>query len=319
MEATCSAVGRLVSHARTQLEKRIVGQKEMLDQCLAAILAGGHVLLEGVPGLAKTLMVKSIGELLCLQFQRIQGTSDMMPADLLGTNVFQQSSGTFQLYRGPLFADLVLVDEVNRMPPRTQAALLEAMEERQITIDGKRYPLNSFFTVFATQNPVEFEGTYPLPEAQLDRFLLKVLVPYPEEHEETQILELFERGPADPSRYSQPIEPVEPEVLAEARKEVAQLTVEPGLLKYVARLVRATRSAPQLALGASPRAALSLLYTAKALAAIDGRGYVLPDDVKVAAIPVLRHRIILRPESQLEGLSPDHVIREVVRTVEVPR
>jgi MoxR-like ATPase len=319
MEATSAAVGKLTAHARTQLEKRIVGQAEMLDHCIAAVLAGGHVLLEGVPGLAKTLIVKSIGELLRLRFQRIQGTSDMMPADLLGTNVFRQSSGMFELHRGPLFSDVVLVDEINRMPPRTQAALLEAMEERQITIDGVRHPLDTFFTVFATQNPVEFEGTYPLPEAQLDRFLLKVNVPYPEEDEETRILQMFERGAGTIESETMALEPIEPDVLAAARSEVAQVVVEATLLRYITAIARATRTAPQISLGASPRAALSLLYVAKAFAAMNERAYVIPDDVKQAVLPVFRHRIVLRPDAQLEGLSPDQVLTEIVRTVELPK
>ena len=319
MEATCLAVGKLVTHAKSQLEKRIVGQAEMLDHCLAAILAGGHVLLEGVPGLAKTLIVKSIGELLRLNFQRIQGTSDMMPADLLGTNMFHQASGTFELHRGPLFSDIVLVDEINRMPPRTQAALLEAMEERQITIDGVRHPLDAYFTVFATQNPVEFEGTYPLPEAQLDRFLLKVIVPYPQEAEEMRILQMFEHGPASADGNAMAVESIETEILAEARREVAQVIIEATLFRYITAITRATRTAPQITLGASPRAALSLLYVAKAMAAMNERNYVIPDDVKQAVLPVFRHRIVLRPDAQLEGLSTDQVLKEIVKTVAVPK
>ena len=317
--APSSRVGDLAAHARAQLGKRIVGQGEVIEQCLAALLAGGHVLLEGVPGLAKTLLVKSVGELFRLQFQRIQGTSDMMPADLLGTNVFNQASGDFQFHRGPLFADIVLVDEINRMPPRTQAALLESMEERQITSDGVRYPLGAFFTVFATQNPIEFEGTYPLPEAQLDRFLLKVVVPYPEEAEETQILSLFEKGTSRSGQTLAKVDPLESNALETAQKEVADVIVEAGLLHYITQLVRATRTSPQLSLGASPRAALSLLYVSKALAALDSRNYLIPDDVQRAVPPVLRHRIQLRPEAQLDGLAPEQVLKEVVRSVPVPK
>lgn len=318
-EAQVNVVAAMAAHARTQLGKRIVGQGAVIEQCLAALLGGGHVLLEGVPGLAKTLLVKSVGELFRLQFQRIQGTSDMMPADLLGTNVFNQSSGEFQFHRGPLFADIVLVDEVNRMPPRTQAALLESMEERQITSDGVRYPLGTYFTVFATQNPLEFEGTYPLPEAQLDRFLLKIVVPYPSELEETQILSLFEKAASRAEETLAALEPLEANALDAAQKEVAAVIVEPGLLRYVAQLVRATRTSPQLSLGASPRAALSLLYVSKAFAALDGRNYLIPDDVQKAVLPVLRHRIQLRPEAQLDGLAPDQVLKEVIRSVAVPK
>src|SRR3954468_2593851 len=205
-------VTQLVTHSREQLGKVIVGQEEMIEQCLVALLAGGHVLLEGVPGVAKTLAVKTLSQLFQLSFQRIQCTSDLMPADIIGTNILDQENRTFALHKGPIFGDLILVDEVNRMPPRTQAALLEAMEERQITIDGKRYPLNPLFTVFATQNPVDFEGTYPLPEAQLDRFLLKVLVPYPTEQEEQAILALYAKGGS-----AAVVEPLPTEVLAAAR------------------------------------------------------------------------------------------------------
>lgn len=318
METNCVGVSRLVKQARLELGKRIVGQMEMVDHCIAAILTGGHVLLEGVPGVAKTLLAKSMGELLQLRFQRIQGTSDLMPADLLGTNVLSQATGMFQLHRGPLFNDVVLVDEVNRMPPRTQAALLEAMEERQVTIDGVRYPLDPYFTVFATQNPIEFEGTYPLPEAQLDRFFLKVLVPYPSEDEEVQILTRFERGTALDAE-SMAIEPLEADLLAEARREVSSVLVEAGLFRYISRIIRATRTSPQILLGASPRAGLNLAYAAKALAAMDERGYIVPDDAKQAALPVLRHRVVLRPEAQLDGLSPDQVLTEILRSVEVPK
>jgi MoxR-like ATPase len=292
----------------------------MIDYCIAAILVGGHVLLEGVPGVAKTLTVKSIGRMLQLEFQRIQGTSDMMPADILGTNVLNQASGTFQLHRGPVFADLVLVDEINRMPPRTQAALLEAMEERQITIDGVRHVLNAYFTVFATQNPVEFEGTYPLPEAQLDRFLLKVIAAYPESVEdESRVLARFQDGIVLGANDPGEIAPLPAELLANARGEVRDVKVEPNLLVYMVRLARATREAPQVGLGASPRAAMNLMFVCKALAAMDGRDYVIPDDIKRAVLPVWRHRIVVRPEAQLEGLSADQLLGEMVRSVPVPK
>jgi len=296
------------------LAKVIVGQHEMIEQCLVALLTGGHVLLEGVPGVAKTLAVKTLSQLFQLSFQRIQCTSDLMPADIIGTNILDQENRTFALHKGPIFGDLILVDEVNRMPPRTQAALLEAMEERQITIDGKRYPLNPLFTVFATQNPVDFEGTYPLPEAQLDRFLLKVLVPYPTEQEEQAILALYAKGGS-----AAVVEPLPTEVLAAARAKVVDLNVQPDLVQYAVRLTRATRESPQLALGASPRASLNLLYVGKAYAAMDGRDYLIPDDLKRAVPPVLRHRMMLKPEAQLEGVTPDQVLTEVIKHVAVPR
>ncbi len=310
------AVAQLTTVARREVGKVIVGQPEAIDQCLATILTGGHALIEGVPGLAKTLAVKTFAALLQLRFQRVQATSDLMPADITGTNVLNMQSNTFQLHQGPVFADLLLVDEINRMPPRTQAALLESMQERQVTIDGKRYPLPESFTVFATQNPVDFEGTYPLPEAQLDRFLLKIEVGYPSEVEEVQILERYQCGN---SHELPEIEQVSPELLNAARMEVRNVKVEPQLLNYATRMARKTREYPAISLGASPRAALNLLYVAKVYAAIEGRDYLIPDDLKAAAGPALRHRIILKPEAELEGLSANQVLADVVKSVEVPR
>lgn len=310
------AVAQLTTVARREVGKVIVGQPEAIDQCLATILTGGHALIEGVPGLAKTLAVKTFAALLQLRFQRVQATSDLMPADITGTNVLNMQTNTFQLHQGPVFADLLLVDEINRMPPRTQAALLESMQERQVTIDGKRYPLPDSFTVFATQNPVDFEGTYPLPEAQLDRFLLKIEVGYPSEVEEVQILERYQRGN---SHELPEIEQVSPELLNAARMEVRNVKVEPQLLNYATRMARKTREYPAISLGASPRAALNLLYVSKVYAAIEGRDYLIPDDLKAAAGPALRHRIILKPEAELEGLSANQVLADVVKSVEVPR
>jgi MoxR-like ATPase len=308
-------VSAFVDYARDHIRKVIVGQQEMLEQCLLALLVGGHVLLEGVPGVAKTLTVKTIAQLLALDFQRVQSTSDLMPADIIGTNVFQQTTNTFVLHKGPIFGDLLLVDEINRMPPRTQAALLESMEERQVTIDGKRHQLHPTFTVFATQNPVDFEGTYPLPEAQLDRFLLKCLVPYPTAEEELQILELHGKSNLPPVEVT----PMPATTLQMARQQVSMVKVEATLRQYVVRLARATRTASQLALGASPRAALNLLAVSQARAAMDGRDYVIPDDVKQSALPVLRHRLILRPDAQLEGVTTDQAIADILKSVELPK
>jgi MoxR-like ATPase len=306
-----------VQYAEQEIGKVIIGQRDLVRHCLAALLVGGHVLLEGVPGVAKTLAVKTIAQLLQLQFQRVQCTSDLMPADILGTNVLQQSTSQFQLHRGPIFGDLLLVDEINRMPPRTQAALLEAMEERQVTIDGTRYALHPTFTVFATQNPVDFEGTYPLPEAQLDRFLMKCLVDYPTLDEEVRVLQWHDAGQANTTTPQ--VVSVSPEVLASAREQVKNVRVEQTLQQYIAKLARATRAAGQVTLGASPRAAVSVLFVSKAFAAIDGRDYVLPDDVKQAAIPVWRHRMVLTPEAQLEGLSTDQALQEIIKSVELPK
>jgi MoxR-like ATPase len=301
------------------MSKVVVGQEELKMQCLMALLCQGHALLEGVPGIAKTLAVKTLSHLLRLDFQRVQCTSDLMPADIIGTNVLNLADSTFHLHQGPVFTHLLLVDEVNRMPPRTQAALLECMEERQVTIDGTRHDLSPFFTVFATQNPVDFEGTYSLPEAQLDRFLVKIRVPYPEASEEVQLLTNVQNGFDSHDLKSAGLIPIEPELLKQSQAEVRTVNVQESLFTYVAQVVRRTRAWPALSLGASPRAAVSLMVFSKAIAAVDGRDYIIPDDVKQAAPPVLRHRIVLKPEADLEGITPDQVLQDVLRAVEVPR
>jgi MoxR-like ATPase len=309
----------LAAHVRGELSKVIVGQSEVVDQLVLVLVCSGHAVIEGVPGLAKTLAVKSLARICGLGFQRIQCTADLMPADVTGTNVFNLSSSTFSIHRGPIFTDLLLVDEINRTSPRTQAALLEAMEERQVTIDGARHQLPENFTVFATQNPIEFEGTYPLPEAQLDRFLLKIRVAYPSAEEEIQILSRFEQG-FDPRRVDEiALTPLDPALLHAARDEIESVRVEPALHSYVVSLARRTRDWPAISLGASPRAAIGLFFVARAMAGMDGRDYLLPDDVKAAALPVLRHRILLKPEADLEGLTSDQVIKQVISAVEVPK
>jgi MoxR-like ATPase len=313
------AITTLVAHGRRELAKVIIGQTELVDGALIALLCGGHALIEGVPGLGKTLSVKVLARTLNVGFQRVQCTSDLMPADLLGTNVLNLASGTFSLHRGPMFTDLLLVDEINRMPPRTQAALLESMEERQVTIDGERHALSETFTVLATQNPVEFEGTYPLPEAQLDRFLLKIKIAYPSAEEEMTILEKHngQSSLADTSQVE--ITSIEGSVLQQARRELRELKLEPSLLRYISEIARRTRSWPSVSLGASPRAAISLMLVAKALAALNDRDYVIPDDVKAAVPPALRHRLVLRPEAELEGFDTDRVLADVLAAVEVPK
>ncbi|MGA7930391.1 MAG: MoxR family ATPase [Candidatus Sulfotelmatobacter sp.] len=312
------AIPRLVTYGRAELAKVIVGQSELIDGTLTALLCGGHALIEGVPGLGKTLSVKVLARALNVTFQRVQCTSDLMPADLLGSNILNLQNGTFSLHHGPMFTDLLLVDEVNRMPPRTQASLLESMEERQVTVDGVRHSLSPLFTVLATQNPVEFEGTYPLPEAQLDRFLLKIKIGYPSAQEELEILAKHNHPPTSLTEAAE-IAPIEPEVLRQARLELRQLTVEPSLLGYISEIARRTRTWPSVSLGASPRAGISLMLVAKALAALAGRDYVIPDDVKAAVLPALRHRIVLRPEAELEGLDADRVLTDVLAAVEVPK
>ncbi len=311
---------QVAEHARRELAKTIVGQREGLDLLLVAILCGGHALIEGVPGLAKTLAVRTLARILRLDFHRVQCTPDLMPADINGASVLNMASGQFTLRRGPVFTDLLLVDEINRMPPRTQSALLEAMEERQVTMDGESYPLSGSFTAFATQNPVEFEGTYPLPEAELDRFLVMIRFGYPDAaaREEESILERYQQGfdARDLDRLD--IQPLAPDQLAEARRETAALRVEPALLGYIADVARRTREWAAVSLGASPRATINLLQVSKAMAALDGRDFVLPDDVKRAAVPVLRHRLVLKAEADLEGITADQVTHDVLGSVEVP-
>lgn len=313
------ATSELIQHARAQLGRVIAGQSEAMDQVLMGVLCQGHALLEGVPGIAKTLMVKSLGHLLGLGFNRVQATPDLMPADILGTSILKPGSDSFTFHAGPVFTDLLLVDEINRMPPRTQAALLECMEERQVTGDGVRRPLPGWFTVFATQNPVDFEGTYPLPEAQLDRFLLKIRVNYPSEADELQVLERHHAGTGAGLLASTSIEAIPAGLLAAARAEVHSIRIEPELYRYIVALARRTREWPTLLLGASPRAAVSLMLVAQAAAAFDGRDYLVPDDVKRAALPVLRHRVMLKPEAELEGFDADRALTDVIAAVAVPR
>jgi len=309
----------LFQSGREELGRVLAGQQELIEQSLLTLLCGGHALIEGVPGVAKTLAVKTLARFLGLDFRRVQGTPDIMPADILGTNIFSPKTGEFAMHRGPVFTEFLLADEINRMPPRTQAALLESMEERQVTLDGQTYALPSYFTVFATQNPLEFEGTYPLPEAQLDRFLLKIRVAYPELLEERIVLERHHTIPVSHRLEDVALTPVAPQLLEAARVEVRGVQVEPALFDYLLAVVRRTREWPALTLGASPRAATSLLLVAKAYAARDGRDYLLPDDVKSATAPVLRHRLILKPEAELEGFNTDRVIADVLAATPLPR
>ena len=313
------ATSQLIAHSRTELGRVISGQGEVIEEVLIAVLCQGHALLEGVPGIAKTLIVKALGRLLGLGFQRVQATPDLMPADILGTTILRPGTADFTFHAGPVFTDLLLVDEINRMPPRTQAALLECMEERQVTSDGTRRPLPAWFTVFATQNPIDFEGTYPLPEAQLDRFLLKIRVEYPSVQEELQILERHHGGSGAGLLEDARIAPIPVGLLAAAGAEVRAIRIEPELTNYILELARRTREWPTLLLGASPRAAVNLMRVAQAAAAFDGRDYLLPDDVKRAVKPVLRHRVMLKPEAELEGFDADRVLTDVVAAVPVPR
>lgn len=314
-----SQAQELAAHVRKELARVIVGQQDVLDQLLLVLMVGGHALVEGVPGLAKTLSVKALAGIFQLKFQRIQCTPDLMPADVVGANVFNMGTSSFALHRGPIFTDLLLVDEINRTPPRTQSALLEAMEERQVTIDGTGYDLSQFFAVFATQNPVEFEGTYPLPEAQLDRFLAKIRIAYPSAEQESQILQNVQNGFDARELKRIHFEPVTPQALLGAREEASRVKVEPALFDYIVRVVGRTRNWPAVSLGGSPRAAINLMLFAKGLAAIEGRDFLIPDDVKAAALPILRHRLTLKPEADLEGVTPDQVVRDVIKSVDVPK
>jgi MoxR-like ATPase len=309
-----------VEHIKTELAKVIVGQDEVVEQVLVALLAEGHALIEGVPGTAKTLMVKTLARIVGADFSRIQFTPDLMPSDITGTNVFNTATASFSLRRGPVFTDVLLADEINRTPPKTQAALLEAMEERQVTIDGELYRLSPLFSVFATENPIEYEGTYPLPEAQLDRFLLKVIVSYPTAEEEARVVGNWDAG-FNARRLDQvDIRPLpEPEAVMHCRAEVRAARVELGVQRYLVEVVRRTREHPSVAYGASPRASVALLLCAKALAAMRGRDFATPDDVRDIARPVLRHRVSLRAEAELDGATTDAVITDILSTIEVPR
>ncbi|MGA7339315.1 MAG: MoxR family ATPase [Terracidiphilus sp.] len=314
-----AATRQLLEQTRTELGRVIAGQEEVIGEVMVAVLAQGHALLEGVPGIAKTLIVKSVGRLLGLGFQRVQATPDLMPADILGTTIFNLGRDEFTFHKGPVFTDLLLVDEINRMPPRTQAALLECMEEQQVTSDGTCRPLPGWFTVFATQNPIDFEGTYPLPEAQLDRFLLKIKVKYPSLEEERRMLERHRGGSGFGLLEDAALQPVAADLLARARNEIRAVRVEADLYGYILQIVRRTREWPMLALGASPRAAICLLRVAQVFAAFEDRDYLVPDDVKRAALPVLRHRILLKPEAELEGFDADRILADVLAAVAVPR
>ncbi|MDX1419785.1 MAG: MoxR family ATPase [Rubricoccaceae bacterium] len=313
-----SSLAAAVDGLRREVGKLIVGQHALVDELIAALLAGGHVLIEGVPGVAKTLTAKLLARATGLDYARIQFTPDLMPADVLGTSVFSPQSGTFEFHRGPIFAAVVLIDEINRAPAKTQAALFEVMEERQVTMDGTTYPLPNPFVVLATQNPIEHEGTYRLPEAQLDRFLFKVHVGYPSLDEEAQILERWQShgGFLDLERV-QPV--LDAARLREAQSAVRAIRVEGRVLRYIAQLVASTRAHPALTLGASPRASLAVLTGAKAVAAMGGRDFVTPDDVKAVLAPALRHRVILTPEKEVEGARPGTVLKRIVEEVEVPR
>ncbi|MGA0556250.1 AAA family ATPase [Larkinella sp. VNQ87] len=308
-----------VDAIRTEIGKVIVGQHQTLDLLLTALLADGHVLIEGVPGVAKTLMAKLLAKTISVDFSRIQFTPDLMPSDVLGTSIFNPKTTEFEYRRGPIFANIVLIDEINRAPAKTQAALFEIMEERQVTNDGTTYILTDPFLVLATQNPVEQEGTYRLPEAQLDRFLFKVVVGYPTVLEEVNIL----KGHHERRNLADAVEAVQSRLTAPQlqalREQVHRVHIEDNLLEYVAQIVQSTRTHKSLFLGASPRASVALLNSSKALATLRGRDFVTPEDIQELAAPVLRHRVLLTPEREMEGGTADEVIAQVVQKIDVPR
>jgi MoxR-like ATPase len=310
----------LLGRVRAQVNRVVVGQERVGELLLVALLCEGHVILEGVPGTGKTLLARCIARSLDLEFKRAQFTPDLMPADILGTNIFNFKTNEFVLTRGPVFTEFLLADEVNRTPPKTQAALLEAMQERAVTIDGKAHPLSPLFMVVATQNPIEQEGTYPLPEAQLDRFLFKLQVGFPGEREERALVRLHGHRTAMPDLAALAVVPVlgRDEILA-LRRAVSSLILSDEMVDYIVSLVRATRAHPQLLHGASPRAAIMLATAARALAALEGRDYVLPDDVKSLFLPALRHRVVLTPGAHIEGVHADAVLEQVVASVPAPR
>jgi MoxR-like ATPase len=303
---------------RQQIKKIIVGQDEMVKLIIAALLADGHVLIEGVPGVAKTLTAKLVAKSLSVDFSRIQFTPDLMPSDVVGTPVFNPKEAVFDFKRGPIFSNVVLIDEINRAPAKTQAALFEVMEEKQITVDGKTYPMQPPFMVLATQNPIEQEGTYRLPEAQLDRFLFKVKVPYPTESEEFEILTQFHNmGNLDVLSAIDSV--LQGREIIDIRRQVKTLVIEEKLLQFIAKLTHQTRNHKSIYLGASPRASLAIMNASKALAAINGRDFVTPEDILEVVPPVLRHRIILSPDKEMEGISEDAVLKQIIHSMDIPR
>ncbi len=310
----------IVQRLREEIGRAIVGQQAVVEQVLACCLAGGHVLLEGVPGLGKTLLVKALAKTFAGEFSRIQFTPDLMPADVMGHAVFDQRQQTFTIRKGPVFTHLLLADEINRAPAKTQSALLEAMQERQVTIEGEPHTLEAPFMVLATQNPLESEGTYPLPEAQLDRFLIKARIAYPSEQEETaMLLAVTQDRVGDGLEVAQVRTLMKPEILVALQQLVARIRVDEAVANYAVRMVRATRQWPGVSVGAGPRGSIALIRLARAMALMAGRDYATPDDIKRASLPVLRHRIALSPESELDGLSADDVLAALIDSVAAPR
>jgi MoxR-like ATPase len=313
-----SVVNERINAIRAEVSKVIVGQHDMVDLLITAMLADGHVLIEGVPGVAKTLTAKLLSRVVSVKFTRIQFTPDLMPSDVLGTSMYNMKRSEFEFKAGPIFSNIVLIDEINRAPAKTQSALFEVMEERQVTVDGTAYQMEAPYIVIATQNPIEHEGTYRLPEAQLDRFLFKIVVHYPNLDQEVEIVTgHHQRKGIKPTNEVNPV--LTAADMATYRALVQEIHVESNLLKYIAQLIHATRSSPALFLGASPRASIALLNASKAYACINGRDFVTPEDIKTIALPVLRHRVALTPDKEMEGVTTDDVVKQIIDKVEVPR
>jgi MoxR-like ATPase len=313
-----TALNAAVMAIRSEIKKVIVGQDDMVKLIMAALLADGHALIEGVPGVAKTLTAKLVARSLDIGFSRIQFTPDLMPSDVLGTPIFNPQHASFEFKKGPVFSNIVLIDEINRAPAKTQSALFELMEERQVTVDGRTYLMAAPFMVIATQNPIEQEGTYRLPEAQLDRFLFKILVPYPTETEELEILTQFHQmGNTLVQDLVKPV--LSAEQITAVRKQIKTLIIEEKLLQFIAKLIHQTRHHKSIYLGASPRASLAVMNASKAIAAINGRDFVTPEDILDVLPPVLRHRIILAPDKEMEGVTEDDVIKQIIQMMDIPR
>ena len=313
-----SALNEAVNQIRNVLGNIIIGQKQVIDFLIVGLLADGHILIEGVPGVAKTLSAKLLAKSIAAQFSRVQFTPDLMPSDVLGTPIFNTKTGDFEFRKGPIFGNIILVDEINRAPAKTQSALFEVMEERQVTIDGQTYIMGEPFMVLATQNPIEQEGTYRLPEAQLDRFLFKIEDKYPSLEEETAIL-MAQHSLINKTLLSDVKPVLSIQQILEARAVIRNLFVEPKLLEFIAKIVSETRNNPSLYLGASPRASLAIVHSAKAFAAIQGRDFITPDDIIAVASPVLAHRVLLSPEKEMEGLTTSDIIYQIIKKIEVPR
>ncbi len=313
-----SEVSTAVIHIRQQIEKVIVGQHQMVDLLMIGLLCDGHILIEGVPGVAKTLTAKLLAKIVDVKFSRIQFTPDLMPSDVLGTTVFNPRQGDFQFKPGPIFSNIVLIDEINRAPAKTQSALFEVMEEKQVTIDGVTHQLTFPFVVLATQNPIEQEGTYRLPEAQLDRFLFKINVKYPTLQEEIMILNA-QHTQSQNSLIEQVDKVLSADQISVFRQTILNIMIEPNLIEFIARIVNETRNNASLYLGASPRASLAIMRASKANAGLKGRDFVTPDDILEMAAPVMRHRIILTPEKEMEGLTPDELIESIISKIDIPR